>query len=65
MLYLGVALVQLSNMTGDQTLSSSLSQLDLYGRNYSIYSDSRWCNGSEEIWKIITINANKSGVRIA
>ena len=63
MLYLGAASVQLSYETDGQTGSYS-SSLDLYGKNHSIYSDTRWCSGSDEIWKNITINANYSGVSI-
>ena len=53
--------MQLSHVMHDQTDSSSLSQLQLYGRTHSIYSDTRGCSGIEEVWKIIAAN-NMVGV---
>ena len=63
-LYLGVASVQLSQIgTTDNSVhlvsSSSPTHLNLYGRNYSIYSDTRWCNGVDELWKRIAVNSTK------
>ena len=53
MLYLGVASVQLSHVT---TTDKHSTHLSLYGRNYSIYSDTRCCKGVDELWKIIAVN---------
>ena len=55
-LYLGVASVQLSHM---KTTGSHSTHLSLYSRNYSIYSDTRWCSGVDELWKIIAVNNTK------
>ena len=55
-LYLGLASVQMSHMTHSKSHSFpslSLTQLNLYGRQYSIYSDTRWCSGTDEVWRII------------
>ena len=48
--------MQLSHMT---TTDNHPTHLSLYGRNYSIYSDTRWCSGVDELWKIIAVNNTK------
>ena len=49
-------------MKKDYSSSSSLTHLSLYGKNYSIYSDTRWCNGVDEVWKRIAIKNITLGV---
>ena len=56
--------MQLSHVMHDQTDSSLLTQLQLYGRTHSIYSDTRGCNGTEEVWKIIAANAANNMVGV-
>ena len=60
--------MQLSHILKKDYSSSSLTHLthlSLYGRNYSIYSDTRWCNGVDEVWKRIAIKNITLGVCVS